>query len=274
VTLSDQSSFPVSGGPDTTFNLNGDAYIAKVKADGSGLIYAGYVGGSGAEEARAIAVDQANNAHITGWTESTDFPVLSGPDLSYNGGSADAFVAAVNAAGTGLIYAGYIGGAGWDEAWGVAVDPSGNPYVTGAADAMSVFPVKKGPALTQAGNGDAFIAKIGDGQVQIAARRAGNSARLTWQHGDPYTRYEVWRYTTPYFALTPPASAIADGLPPVGLGQPITCTLASGVITCDNSGVLGDPARNYYYVVRGYSDLNYDDSNRVGAFTFALRPGQ
>ena len=66
--------------------------------------------------ARGIAVDSSGNAYVTGYTASTEatFPVTVGPDLTFNGGS-DAFVAKVNAAGTALVYCGYIGGSGGDD---------------------------------------------------------------------------------------------------------------------------------------------------------------
>ena len=79
------------------------------------LVYAGYIGGVQDEFGFAIAVDSAGNAYVAGRTESTDtavpasaaFPVTVGPDVTYNAGE-DAFIAKVNAAGTGLVYAGYI----------------------------------------------------------------------------------------------------------------------------------------------------------------------
>lgn len=95
-TISNETTFPVVGGPDLTYNSLGDAFVAKVKADGTGLLYAGYLGGSSGEDGSGIAVDSAGNAYITGYTNSTEttFPVTSGPDLTHNGGS-DAFVAKV-----------------------------------------------------------------------------------------------------------------------------------------------------------------------------------
>ena len=77
-------------------------------------------------------MDGAGNAYVTGYTSSDQatFPVRGGPDLTYNG-DYDAFVAKVNAAGTALVYAGYIGGSNWDAGFGIAVDGAGNAYVTG-----------------------------------------------------------------------------------------------------------------------------------------------
>ena len=97
-------------GPDLTYNGAGDAFVAKVNAAGTALVYGGYIGGSGDDGGRGIAVDGSGNAYVTGVTQSTEasFPVLVGPDLTFNGVQ-DAFVAKVNAAGTALVYAGYIG---------------------------------------------------------------------------------------------------------------------------------------------------------------------
>jgi hypothetical protein len=157
-------SFPGTVGPDLTFNGDFDAFVAKVKADGSGLVYAGYIGGSAEDEARAIAVDSGGNAYVAGFTSSTQstFPKKVGPELVYNGGPFDAFVAKVKADGTGLVYAGYIGGAGDDGALGIAVNGAGNAYVAGRTNSgESTFPVKNGPGLTyNGGTFDAFVAKV------------------------------------------------------------------------------------------------------------------
>ena len=95
-TISSAATFPVTGGPDLSYNGGGDAFVAKVAPGGGSLAYAGYLGGSGADEGRGIAVDGAGAAYVTGRTDSTEatFPVTGGPDLSYNG-NFDAFVAKV-----------------------------------------------------------------------------------------------------------------------------------------------------------------------------------
>ncbi len=74
-----------------------DAYVAKLSASGAAYAYCGYVGGSDDDVGYAIAVDSGGNAYVTGYTGSTQasFPVTSGPDLTYNGGSQDAFVAKI-----------------------------------------------------------------------------------------------------------------------------------------------------------------------------------
>jgi hypothetical protein len=168
-THSAESTFPVTAGPDLTFNGGTyDAFVAKVNATGTALVYCGYIGGSGDDYGAGIAVDDSGNAYVTGRTGSSEatFPVTAGPDLTTNGG-ADAFVAKVSPEGTALVYCGYIGGAGPDRANGIAVDASGNAYVTGSTySTESTFPVTVGPDLTyndppgMAAYGDAFVAKV------------------------------------------------------------------------------------------------------------------
>jgi hypothetical protein len=156
------SGFPVKSGPDLTYNGAWDAFVAKVNAAGTGLVYAGYLGGSSLDYGNSIAVDSAGNAYITGETFSSQatFPVKSGPDLTYNGAS-DAFVTKVNAAGTGLVYAGYLGGSSLDYGNSIAVDSAGNAYITGETfSSQATFPVKAGPDLTINGFEDAFVAKV------------------------------------------------------------------------------------------------------------------
>jgi hypothetical protein len=164
-TSSKESSFPVSGDLDLSYNggLN-DAFAAKVNADGTALEYCGYIGGSGSDFGYGIAVDLLGKAYITGYTSSTEatFPVLQSSDLSYNGGLYDAFVAKVDEAGSALEYCGYIGGSGSDFGYGIAVDSSGNAYITGyTSSSDSTFPVAEGPSLAHNGGYyDAFVAKV------------------------------------------------------------------------------------------------------------------
>ncbi len=164
-TGSTEATFPEAAGPDLTYNGNYDAFVAKVNAAGTAIVYCGYIGGSGVESGNGIAVDGSGNAYVSGSTNSTEatFPVTVGPDLTYNGVSndLDAFVAEVNASGTALVYCGYIGGSGDDYGSGIAVDGSGNAYVTGSTTSTeATFPVTVGPDLSQNDYDDAFVAKV------------------------------------------------------------------------------------------------------------------
>ena len=161
-TSSDQSTFPETVGPSLTHSGGFDAFVAKVSADGTGLDYAGFIGGVSDEQGLGIAVDGSGNAHVAGTTGSSGtFPATVGPDESFNGGASDAFVARVRSDGTGLDYAGFIGGSGIDEGTGIAVDSARNAYVVGrTTSTVSTFPEVVGPTLTYGGSGDAFVAKV------------------------------------------------------------------------------------------------------------------
>src|SRR5262249_58389903 len=90
-----------------------------------------YLGGSGADQAFAIAVDSAGNSYVTGDTDSINFPTTDGSRLAIGSSMTDVFVTKLNPSGQALVYSIYIGGSGTDGGRGIAVDPSGNAYVAG-----------------------------------------------------------------------------------------------------------------------------------------------
>jgi hypothetical protein len=202
-TDSNEISFPVTAGPDLTYNGGKfDAFVAKINAGGTALDYCGYIGGSNEDGCYGIRPDGSGNAYVAGFTASTEdtFPVTAGPDLTYNGGTYDGFVAEINTAGTALIYCGYIGGSGDDDSGGLAVDGSGNAYVSGRASSTeSSFPVMKGPDLTQNGGGDAFVAKVSwrqlysfsgfdqpvENKPAVNIAKAGSAIPVKWRISDP-----------------------------------------------------------------------------------------
>jgi hypothetical protein len=95
------------------------------------LVYSTYLGGSGFDAGVGIAVDASGNAYVTGQTGSTNFPTTPGAfQTTYGGGSFDAFITKLNPTGTALVYSTYLGGSGDDFGTGIAVDESGNAYVT------------------------------------------------------------------------------------------------------------------------------------------------
>jgi len=117
-----------------------------------------YLGGSSDDSGLSLAIDSSGNAYVTGYTASTNFPIVNQYQAS-NAGSNDVFIAKINSAGPALSYSTYLGGAGYDYAKGIAVDGSGNAYVTGYT-ASTNFPTKNPLQASKAGSNDAFIAKI------------------------------------------------------------------------------------------------------------------
>jgi hypothetical protein len=159
VTLS--SDFPTTPGAfQTRLRGNNNAFVTKLNSAGSSLLYSTYMGGSGGDEGSDIAVGTSGNAYVTGVTVSSDFPTTPGAFQTTYGGKLDAFVAKLNAAGSSLLYSTYMGGSGEDFGSGIAIDASGNVYVTGFTHSVN-FPITAGAFRTSlTGNHDAFVAKI------------------------------------------------------------------------------------------------------------------
>ena len=261
-TTSDETTFPVAAGPDLTFNGRVDAFVVKLGASGSTVLYSGYLGGAQIDFAEGIALGPGGVIFITGLTQSTEktFPVKIGPDLTFNGhydafvaalkpaadpfaltvqdnlvyagyiggrgddagviggprtqgtitgghiaiggdgsayisgitasdqrsfpdgdgfgavvgfdrtfnGGTDAFVVKVLPGGAALDYATYLGGAGDDQGFGMAVDAAGAAYLTGNTNSDErSFPVRVGPDLTFNGDTDAFVAKLAPGGLEL-----------------------------------------------------------------------------------------------------------
>ena len=138
------------------------------------LSYSTLLGGSGFDSATAIAVDSSGSAYVAGFTDSYDFPTL-GPSQSYNAGGNDAFVAKLNATGNGLVYCTYIGGSGDDRAYGIAVDSSGNAYVTGSTTSLN-FPVRYALQSRLGGSRNAFVVKLSPaGNMMLYSTYLGGS---------------------------------------------------------------------------------------------------
>jgi len=142
---------------DETYNGGSwDTFVTKLNPTGSGLVYGTFLGGSGDDKGRGITVDSSGHAYVTGEMNSTDFPTTTNAyDTSY--GNTDAFMVQVNAAGSDLDYATYLGGSNADYGYGIAVNYLGDAYVTGYTWS-SDFPATTNAFDTSPGNGtDAFV---------------------------------------------------------------------------------------------------------------------
>ena len=204
--LTESLAFPGTAGSRIQSTIGGghDGFVTKLNTTGTALLYSTYLGGSGADEGNGIAVDVAGNAYVTGLTESLDFSGTAGSRIqSMIGGSFDAFVTKLNASGTAILYATYLGGSNSDRGFGIAVDPKGQAYVTGETGSPA-FPGTVGsPVQSTYGGGDrdAFVTKInatgrailyatylggngGDRGFGIAVDAAGN-AYVTGETGSP-----------------------------------------------------------------------------------------
>jgi photosystem II stability/assembly factor-like uncharacterized protein len=123
------------------------------------LTYATYLGGSRDERAEGLAFDAQGNMYVAGLTGAANFPATGSPGTSHGRDEWDAFVVKLNAAGDQFLYATYIGGSGYEEPAGLAVDADGNAYVTGQTDSWD-FPTFSAVQSSRHGMDDAFVTKL------------------------------------------------------------------------------------------------------------------
>jgi hypothetical protein len=176
----DSSNFPTAHAFQSALRGNSDAFVAKLNAAGSGLIYSTYLGGSSVEssssgvEAGGIAVDAAGNTYVTDTTQSADFPTTAGAFQTVFAGASDAFVVKFNPTGS-VVYSTYLGGAGSEESFAIAVDTSGNAYVTGWTNSTN-FPTTPG-AFQTTGQYAAFVTKLNPtGSALVYSTYLGSNA--------------------------------------------------------------------------------------------------
>ena len=167
-----------------------DAFVTKLNAIGSALVYSTRLGGVGTginfTSGSAIVVDDAGNAYVTGSTSSSAFPTTPGAfDTAISpGADFDGFLTKLDAAGTSLIYSTYLGGAGSDAGTGVAIDAAGNVYVAGST-ASPDFPITPGafdPVLDDGvvSRGDAFVMKISFADTTPPVTTLEQSPSVLW----------------------------------------------------------------------------------------------
>jgi len=133
-----------------------DAFVTKINASGSELVYSTYLGGNDDDQGFSLAVNQQGNVFVTGSTASRNFPGVTEGVLN---GITDGFVTELNRQGTAVIYSRFLGGNDEDEASSIAIDSQDNAYITGDTFSPN-FPLKDGVQANLAGGQDAFISKL------------------------------------------------------------------------------------------------------------------
>jgi hypothetical protein len=154
--------FPVTSGAfDTDFNGGSDVFVVKFTPAGDSLAYATLIGGVLDDRAYGVAVNDLGNAHVTGYTQSTDFPTTTGAYDRTHNGSRDIFAVRLDAMGTLLDWATFLGGASDDRGLGIAVDDSDKILIAGRARS-SDFPTTTGAFdRTHNGEDDGVLVKLG-----------------------------------------------------------------------------------------------------------------
>ncbi len=156
------SDFPATAGADASLGGAEDAFVTRLNATGSALVYSTYLGGGGIDLGAAVAGDATGSAYVTGHTQSGDFPTTAGAYDGALGGPGDAFVAKLGA-GAVLSYATYLGGSGFDgdADMGIALDAAGRAFVTGDTSSSDFPTTPAALDTTLGGSSDAFVAMLG-----------------------------------------------------------------------------------------------------------------
>ena len=150
--------FPIKNSYEDTFIGSTSVFVAKMNHDGDSLIYSTFLGGSGIDRAWDIAVDFAGSAYITGVTNSDNFPVKDAYQSQISGVS-DAFVTKLTPSGNTISFSTYLGGSLSDEGKSIAIDLSGNAYISGSTISTN-FPIANAYQPALKGESDAFISKV------------------------------------------------------------------------------------------------------------------
>lgn len=154
--------FPTTAGAFQTVSGAGlySAYVVRLNATGTGLLYSTFLGGTSDQIAWGICIDNAGNAYVTGNTTSSDFPVTMGAYQTVKNTGVAVFIAKINPAGSALAYATFLNGTGDDFGQALAIDANGNAYVTGHTTSTD-FPTTSGAYQSaRSGTSAAFVTEL------------------------------------------------------------------------------------------------------------------
>jgi hypothetical protein len=169
---SSSADFPPSG---FGVRSGGDAMVAQLNASGTALVFSTFIGGTGADIARAVSLDAAGNVLITGVTESSNFPLASQTQASLSGAS-DAFITKLNPTGTGLIYSTYLGGSNLEDSYAIAINQATGEAFIGGDTRSNNFPTTSPYKGTLNGTVEGFVAKFGPTGTRLFSTYWGGPA--------------------------------------------------------------------------------------------------
>lgn len=280
---SQSKNLPVTMTAYTTTHVSQDVFVAKINPDGSGLEFSVYMGGESVDEPFGIAVDAQGNCYVTGYTSSSAFPVTAGAYSTSSSGGFDAFLFKLNPTGTDLVYSTYIGGSKNEQAFGVAVDPEGNAYITGYTLSGNFPTTENAYSRTSGGGYDGFVSKINSTGTGLVY-----STYLGSEKQDSFTRIAVddsgCAYVTGYSNSTSyPTTAgaysrvknldydvVVTKLNAAGTGL-VYSTYVGGASMDVSNGIALDSAGNAY--IAGYT-YSADFPVSAGAYQASTSGGQ
>lgn len=252
--------FPLTDGAyQTTKGDQQDAYVTKLSADGSEIVYSTFLGGDDTDIGFGIAVDLSGCAHLTGYTYSTNFPTTDGAFQSYPGdGKINAFVTKIDTDGSDLVYSTYLGGSGHEIGFGIAVDSSGCAHVSGHTTSTD-FPTHNAFQPSRVEGYDAFVTKISaDGSALVYSTYLGGRGDEGYSTSD----YQL------DIAVDPSGLAYV-----AGFTSSTDFNVTSGAYQTANSGsydafvAMFDPAGDLAYsTYLGGSDSDYGHGIALGLY--------
>ena len=232
------SDFPVLRARQPLSGGSRDGFIAVYLPDTATRDFVTYVGGTGVEQARAVAWTGAGDLLVAGFTDSDDFPVFD--PLQAAGGFEDAFVASLKSDGQAWNYSTWLGAADDENASGVAASPLGAAIVVGYTS--GAFPLSQPVQPLSGGSDEAFVSVLGCATPQAVGNslrvvKLGAPLRFTWSDAVGAQSYAVLssldRRVTP---ATPFATAISGVTGVTALPPPESLVLfrVVGVNGCGN----------------------------------------
>jgi hypothetical protein len=242
------TNFPVVNAFQNTNAGFVDAFLSKLNATGSALIYSTYLGGSStsnSDEGVAVAVNIAGNAYVTGKAQSTDFPISFPIEVS-GATTGGVFVTKFTPAGNSLVYSTRLGrpNLSSDEAGqGIAVDGAGNAFVTGFARVE--FPIVGAVQPTPGGNTDAFISQIADPTI---------IGRVVDENGNPIVG----------------AAVILTGVPSATTTTDSNGAFTFGMLAVGNNYTVSVNAGNYFFTAQAVDNLQRNVRRDFGPLTFNI----
>jgi hypothetical protein len=252
------------------------------------LSYSTYLGGSTFEHGNGIAVDSSGNVYVTGYTESSNFPTAN-PFQATLKGYANAFIAKFNPTGSALVYSTYFGGSSssGDSGAGIAVDSSGNAYVTGVTQSTNfttVNPLQATNKAAKASGQTAFVAKLNaagsalvystylggsteDNALGIAVDSSGNAYVVGWTLSPDFptmnplqaTNFGYHVFVAKIGAADVPGGRLVPSTLAFGPFQEVGTTSSVQTVTLDN---VGSAALNISSIV---ASGDFSQTNNCGA---------